>query len=112
MGDWRRCLICGEHGCFGMKHNPDHVCAPIWEARIFTRDGQEEWTAVHAHDAEGAAAKFCERHDQNGEYDIVRRGGEEIEVRVSEGGTITMVDVSAETVPHYYAHTRKSAEAV
>ena len=109
MGEWRRCPVCGEHGSFSMVYNKDHVCAPTWEARIFTRKYEEEWIEVHANDEEQAAAKFCEQYDQNGEYDIVRRGGEEIEVRKSEGAEIVLVNVEAETVPHYYGHIHKSS---
>jgi hypothetical protein len=109
MTDFRRCPICGENGWFGALHNANHVCDPTWEARIFTRQYEEEWTTVHGSDAEDAAAKFCENYDAGGDYDIVRRGGDEIEVRKSEGAEIVIVDVEAETVPHYYGHERKSS---
>jgi hypothetical protein len=106
MGEWRRCAICGEHGAFGMTYNKDHVCAPVWEARIYTEKNEEDWHAVHANDAGQAAAKFCEAYDQDGDYDIVRRGSEEIEVRKSAGDKIIIIDVSAESVPHYYGRAR------
>ena len=110
MNDFRRCTVCGEHGWFDMKFNTNHVCAPVWEARIYTRKYEEDWREVYATDAEEAAAKFCEQYDQDGDYDIIRRGGEEIEVRKSKKDTVIIVDVEAESVPHYYGHERKPAE--
>ena len=109
MSDFRKCPVCGEYGWFDMQFNKNHTCALIWEARIYTRKYEEDWHTVHANDAEQAAAKFCETYDQNGEYDIVRRGGEEIEVRKSDGDKVIIVDIEAETVPHYYGHERKVA---
>lgn len=110
MSDFRRCAVCGEHGWFNTKTTDlttmNHVCAPVWEARIFTRQYEEEWRTVHATDAEDAAAKFCEEYDQDGDYDIIRRGGEEIEVRKPDDENIIIVDVDAESVPHYYGHAR------
>lgn len=114
MGDFRRCAACGEYGWFetgGSLIHMDHVCKPVWEARIFTRKWEEDWATVHASDAEEAAAKFCEEYDCGGDYDIVRRGGEEIEVRKSADDPVVIVDVEAESVPHYHGHERKPAEA-
>ena len=111
MSDFRRCPVCGEHGWFDMKFNANHVCTPVWEARIYTRKYEEDWHEVHANDVEAAAAKFCESYDQNGDYDIVRRGHEEIEVRKLGDDEVIIVDVEAETIPHYYGHERKVAEA-
>ena len=53
--DYRKCSTCHEYGWF-----PAHVCAPIWEARIYTRKYEEDWHEVYANDVEQAAAKFCE----------------------------------------------------
>ncbi len=110
MSDFRKCPTCDEYGWFDMQHSRNHTCAPTWEARIFTRQYEEEWTSVHGLDAEEAAAKFCEQYDAGGDYDIVRRGGDEIEVRKSEGDEVIIVDVSAESVPHYYGHARANAK--
>ena len=107
--DFRKCLVCGEHGWFDSPTR-NHVCAPVWEARIYTREYEEDWHTVYAHDAEQAAAKFCETYDQNGEYNIVRCGGEEIEVRKSEGSEVFFVAVDAENVPHYYGHLKETSK--
>src|SRR5450759_1196350 len=105
MSDFRKCPACGEYGWFNAPILA-HVCAPVWEARIYTRKYEEDWHEVHANDAERAAAKFCETYDQNGDYDIVRRGGEEIEVRKLDDDKVIIVDVESESVPHYYGHAR------
>lgn len=97
------CKHCDKHYHEGYQH----ACPPLWEARVFETKWQNEWHEVHGNDPEQAAARFCEIYDRNGDYDIVRRGGDEIEVRKPGDDEIIMVDVSAESVPHYYGHVRK-----
>lgn len=85
-----------------------HSCPPMWEARIFETKWENDWVEVRARDAEQAATKFAEQYDQGGDYDIIQRGGDEIEVRKSGDDKIVMVDVSAESVPHYYGRVREN----
>lgn len=97
------CKDCDKHYTVGSKH----ICPPIWEARVFETKYQNDWHGVHANDPEQAAARFAEIYDRNGDYDIIKRGCEEIEVRKPGEETITMVDVSAESVAHYFGSTRR-----
>lgn len=103
--DYRRCTTCGEWGWFN-RPSLNHVCAPRWEARLYEPRFNEEWSEVYAQDIEGAAARFCETYDQGGDYDVLRRGSAEIEVRKYDTDKIVVVDVSAENVPHYYGRVR------
>lgn len=102
---YERCKTCKEWGFTG-----SHECPPIWEARIFETKWQEDWHEVHAADAERAAQKFAEDYDCYGDYDIIRRGSAEVEVRKVGDDKAVLVDVSAESVPHYYAHIRATAD--
>lgn len=95
-GNYVRCAKCGE---FGFSNT--HECPPIWEARILETKWENDWTEVHARDAEAAAEKFCEDYDCHGDYDIIKRGGEEIQVRKLGEERIVIVDISAESRPHY-----------
>lgn len=100
MSDFKKCPTCQKHDFLSR-----HKCAPAWEARVFG-DG-DEWNEVHGWDAEDAAAKFAEQYDEGGDYDIIRRGSAEIEVRKQGDEAITLVDISAESVPQYSAHARQ-----
>lgn len=101
MSDWGKCSTCGEYGWLA-----SHKCAPIWEARLFETKWDEEWREVHGRDQEEAAAKFCEDYDRDGDYDIIRRGSAEVQVRKPGEEDIVLVDVSAESVPEYSAWIR------
>lgn len=101
---YERCKTCREWG-----YADSHKCPPIWEVRIYETKWQEDWHEVHASDAERAAQKFAENYDCQGDYDIVKRGSTEVEVRKQGDDQIAHVDISAEAVPHYYAHVRKRA---
>lgn len=90
------CKNCDEH------YLTTHTCPPLWEARIFETKYQNDWTEVHAKDPERAAARFAELYDRGGDYDIIKRGGDEIEVRKPGEDSIVLVTVSAEAVPQYY----------
>src|ERR1700685_2237414 len=81
-----------------------HTGLLLWERRISAQNNRNDWTEVHGIDPERAAARFAECYDRNGDYDIIRRGGDEIEVRKPGEDKIVLVNVSAETVPHYYGH--------
>lgn len=108
MSNHRRCKTCGEWGWFGegALRFGAHKCAPIWEAHMHETKWQDDWSEVHANDAEEAASKFAEEYDRGGDYDIIRRGSAEIEVRKQGDETVTLVDVSAESVPQYRAYAR------
>jgi hypothetical protein len=108
MSDHVKCKICGEWGWIN-----SHKCAPVWEARMYDPKWDQEWSEVYAYDEGAAAEKFAEEYDHNGEYDIVRRGSAEIEVRRPGEDAITLVDISAESVPEYYGYVRtpKGVEA-
>lgn len=98
---YQRCKVCEEWGW-----TDKHSCPPIWEARIFETKWQEDWHEVRANSPERAAQKFAEEYDCHGDYDILKRGSEEVEVRKQGEETITLVDISAESVPTYYAEVR------
>jgi hypothetical protein len=101
--DFRLCKTCGEHGWFDQAFG-NHVCPPIWEASMV---GDDDWHEVRAADAETAAEKFCQQYDSGGDYDIIRRGSAEVEVRKpGDGGEVTVWDVTAESVPEYRAWQR------
>lgn len=102
-GRYERCGICDEWG-YGGKHQ----CPPIWECRVFETKYENDWQEVYAVDAERAAEKFAEDYDCHGDYDIVKRGCEEIEVRKAGSADIMMVDISAESRPHYYGSVREA----
>ncbi len=91
------CKDCDAH------YMTTHTCPPLWEARIFETRFQNDWAEVHGHDPEAAAARFAELYDRDGDYDIIKRGGDQIEVRKPGDETIILVNVSAESVPQYYA---------
>lgn len=104
MSDYRRCKTCGEFGWFDRSAG-NHACSPIWEARLFGA-GDDEWMDVHADDAETAAEKFCEQYDSGGDYDIIRCGSAEVEVRKPGDAEASLWDISAESVPEYHAYAR------
>jgi len=108
MSDYERCKTCGEYGWTGASaaRFGGHICPPTWEARIHETKYENEWTEIHARDAEEAASKFCQQHDSNGDYDIIQSGEAEIEVRKWGEDKIALIDISAESVPTYYAHRR------
>jgi hypothetical protein len=101
MSDWGKCKTCSSYGWLG-----SHKCDPVWEARIYG-DG-DDWYEVHASDAEDAAARFAEEYDQGGDYDIIKRGSAEVEVRKQGEEVIQLIDVTAESVPQYSAWERRT----
>ena len=103
MRDFQRCPVCRKY-----DWTDTHRCAPVWEARLHETRGEEEWTEVHASDAEEAAEKFCEQYDRDGEYGIINSGSAEVEVRKPGDDAVTRFDVSAETIPQYSARELKS----
>lgn len=107
MDGYHRCQNCGDYGWFGVRFGTQHRCSPIWEARLFGA-GDDEWYEIHADDAETAAEKFCNQYDSGGDYDIIRCGSAEVEVRKPGEGAITLWDISAESVPEYHAYERKA----
>jgi hypothetical protein len=109
MSDFRKCTVCREWGWFDGKFG-GHICKPIWEARLLETKWENGWTEVYGRDAEEAASKFCECYDSDGEYSIIQSGEAEVEVRKLGEEEVTIVDISAESVPTYYAHTRSSQE--
>jgi len=112
MSDFQKCRTCGEWGWLtGSFALPAHKCAPIWEVRMHRTRWEEDWTETHADDAEGAAAKFAEDYDRNGEYGIVSSGSAEVEVRKPGEDAMTIYDISAESVPQYTAHARTPQES-
>lgn len=105
------CRICEE---FIFDHRP-HKCPPEWELIraeecSYARWGHPEWVLVHGDDEEEAIEKWAKRYDQNGDYDIVSRGGEEI-VYIRKPADEEFIGprpaekwaVSGESVPHYHA---------
>ncbi len=95
MSNGSYCTDCGKfiHGQF-------HQCDPEWQARF--DDGRGDWFTVRASDATGAAEKFCQAHDKNGDYDVVSSGEANVEV-MSHDGTVTKVFVEAWNEPVYRA---------
>jgi len=63
---------------------------------------ENDWVTVYATDAVEAAEKFCEDHDPGGDYDILKRGSEEIQVRKLGEEKIVVVSITAESRAHYY----------
>ena len=112
MSDYQRCKICGEFGWTGASaiRFGHHQCPPLWEARLKDARWENEWTDVHALDAEQAASRFCQQHDSNGDYDIITNGEAEVEVRKPDSDKITLVEITAESVPTYYARARTPQE--
>lgn len=110
MSDYVKCPICREYGWLG-----SHRCPPMWEARMLTT-WFDDWSKVRGTDAQEAAAKFAEQRDQNGDYDIIRHGSAEVEVRKAPGFEmddeeiaaipVQVFDIEAESVPHYSAWER------
>lgn len=99
--DHKRCLVCKEWDWF-----PGHQCAPIWEVRMHETKWEEDWSQIHALSASSAAEKFCDERDSGGDYDIIREGNAEIEVRKPGDAEVTIFDISAESVPQYTAYER------
>jgi hypothetical protein len=108
MSDYRRCPHCRENGWFDRPFG-NHTCSPVWEARLFGA-GDDEWLDVRADDAETAAEKFCDQYDSGGDYDIIRSGSAEVEVRKPGEEAITLWDISAESVPEYHAYPRRTPQ--
>jgi hypothetical protein len=112
MEGFQRCPNCNKFGWFGEKFGREHQCAPIWEARLLETKWENDWIEVRAHDAEEAAREFCEQYDSDGDYSIIQRGSAEVEVRKPGEDGVTIFDVSAESVPTYYAHARRPQDSI
>ena len=93
-----KCRTCGKFGTEGV-----HKCPQIWEVRLYETRWEEDWIEVHAADAEDAATTFAEQYDQGGDYDIIRRGSAEVEVRKLGETEVTQWDIQAESIPQYHA---------
>lgn len=106
MSDHRRCKVCGEWAWFSR-----HTCPPVWEARMHATKWEEDWSEVHAHDAEDAASAFAKQYDQNGDYIIIQFGGAVIEVRKRGEEGAFLIDVTAESVPQYHGYLRREVTA-
>ena len=98
MSNYVKCRTCDKWGAEGV-----HKCPPIWEVRLYETRWEEDWVEIYAADAADAATTFAERHDQGGDYDIVRRGSAEVEVRKLGETEVTQWDIQAESVPQYSA---------
>ena len=101
MTDFHRC----PH-CQGWTSSPSHKCPPIWEVRLHETKWEEDWSEIHALDPEGAAERFAEQCDQGGDYNIIRSGSAEIEVRKPGSAEVFIVDIAAESVPEYSGSLR------
>ena len=104
MNDFRVCPVCRKWGWFD-RPSGNHVCAPVWEARLAGED-DFSWITVHASLAEDAAEEFAEQCDRDGEYGIVKSGGADVEVRKPGETEITRFEITAETVPQYSAYKK------
>lgn len=109
MSDFQRCPICRDFGWFG-EHAArfgSHQCKPTWECRPEWYSDDDDWSTVHATDAELAAEKFAERYDcDGGDYSIVSnkmRGDVIIFVRKPGDETFEKFSIEAEAVPTYHA---------
>lgn len=98
MSDYVKCKICDKWG-----YKNSHKCPPVWEVRMYERRWEEDWVEVYATDAEDAATTFAEQSDRGGDYDIIRRGSAEVEVRKQGETEVTQWDIQAESVPEYTA---------
>lgn len=96
------CKTCGGY----LSTYPKHVCPPKFECRFDEKDKTDrDWCEVYAIDAESAAEKFADKHDCENEYRILEladRCEEVIEVKDATGA-ITLWNIRAESIPHYYA---------
>jgi hypothetical protein len=110
MSDFRKCTVCREWGWFDGKLG-NHICKPSWEARLLETKWENGWTDCRGRDAEEAASNFCQRYDSDGEYSIIQSGEAEVEVRKLGSDEVTVVEISAESVPTYYARARSPQES-
>lgn len=104
MSDWIKCKVCGEYGW-----RDRHRCPPVWVCRMEGED--EDGVETYAHDAERAAEKFAKAYDEDGEYSILRCGGEGYIVVVRAPDDTTEEEarrftIAAESVPTYYARMK------
>ena len=86
-----------------------HQCPPAWEGTDYESETEDPWQygiTVYAHSPEEAAEKWCQRHDQMGDYDIISNGGADL-VRVRKVGSEEefRFSVVAESEPTYSART-------
>lgn len=90
------CTTCGAF----CVHKTHHQCPPVWRVRM---EGDEDAYAspIHARDAELAAEEYCERHDSDLDYTIIRNG--EATLIVERDGVEVRVSIEAESRPHYSA---------
>ena len=93
------CDKCGE-----LKWRTEHKCPPIFKVRWPDICGPDDWAEFRAIDAETAAEKWAELHDQeSADYRIVgQHSTPQVEVK-AEDGTLTRWEVKGEAVATYYA---------
>lgn len=102
-----QCPACKEWPTF-----PDrHKCPPVWEVRIdSTHD--DDWREFYARHADEAAEKAGEEYDTGGDYYLVRGNTIEAEVRLKGAAEIERYEISAESIPRYYANPIPSPQTV
>jgi hypothetical protein len=92
----------------GFKMKTYEVLSLEW---FGTKDGIPDWSncyTIKAIDHENAAARWAEKQDQRGDYDIVS-SGEHGPVLVREEGKTKLktFNITAESVAFYYAEEQK-----
>jgi len=91
----------------GVWSGDRHTCPPAWVVHCASWHGDEldDGDTVHARSASGAAEKWADEADSDGDYTIV--GGNPATVRVKRLGadddTARTFVVEGETVPSYWA---------
>lgn len=99
-----RCAICGTFSVFG-----HHRCPPKWEVHVPDYHGEDDWSAVFAHDAEEAAERYAEKYDSEGDYTVVGGSSLTVYVRAADDPDAKVIkyEVSGEAVPRYSAYEVK-----
>jgi len=98
MADYGVCADCGKIGWL------PHRCAE-WEWRSDASHSKDDWSSVRARDAEEAAEKAAEKYDQDGDYYLMRNGGDAVTVEIRDPKTlmVSLWKVHGEAIPTYYA---------
>ena len=108
MSDYAKCPICREYGW--LKETSSilrHVCKPAFECRPEWYSDDDDWSIIHATDAERAAEKFAEIYDcDGGDYAIIgNKMRDDVIIFVRKPGDTAFERwaIEAEAVPTYAA---------
>ncbi len=93
--DYKLCKKCNSYHYNTTKCDPKFS---VWYHDFLFEDG----VIIHAKSAAIAAERYCQLHDEQGDYDIIENGEATVMVR-DEAGNITVYEINAYPLPTYDA---------